>query len=341
MKGSYKIALVVAVVVLGAAVFYHWSQSGDDGAGRLSPAPASAQAQTPARPTTTPAAAPAPSSSAASSTLAAPAPTANDLFSRVEAATSGVTAAPATSTASSAASTSSPTSASPTAAPASPTASTPAPPTGFSVDLPASAMPATTAATAASTTPGTTATPATPAPAPGAPVTVTSRSSDATVRVGTNPSSATGGSGTYTIRAGDTFSSIAEQTLGSENRWIDIAQANPLVDPTKLKIGQVIKLPGAGDPASTATLGPSSGDRAASSVERPSRNERRPVEPSAQVQYVIRPGDTLSTIARQYYGDPSLWRVIYNANRSAIGSNPDRLEAGERLTIPPAPKGAR
>ena len=48
---------------------------------------------------------------------------------------------------------------------------------------------------------------------------------------------------TYTIAAGDTFISVAEKELGSPNRWHAVAEANPLVDPSKLKVGQVIKLP--------------------------------------------------------------------------------------------------
>jgi nucleoid-associated protein YgaU len=31
-----------------------------------------------------------------------------------------------------------------------------------------------------------------------------------------------------------------------------------------------------------------------------------------------------------------MWRAIYDANRTAIGGDPDRLEVGMRLRIPPA-----
>ncbi len=48
---------------------------------------------------------------------------------------------------------------------------------------------------------------------------------------------------TYTIRRGDTLWSIAKQTYGDGHRWQDIAAANPGLDPTKLRIGQVIVLP--------------------------------------------------------------------------------------------------
>ena len=51
--------------------------------------------------------------------------------------------------------------------------------------------------------------------------------------------------------------------------------------------------------------------------------------------YEVQSGDTLATIAQQYYGDPSQWRRIYDANKDAIGDDPDKLKLGQKLTIPP------
>jgi len=51
--------------------------------------------------------------------------------------------------------------------------------------------------------------------------------------------------------------------------------------------------------------------------------------------YVVRSGDTLRAIARQFYADENAWEAIYAANRTVI-PNPDSLEVGTRLTIPPA-----
>jgi len=48
---------------------------------------------------------------------------------------------------------------------------------------------------------------------------------------------------TYIVRKGDTLWSIAETHLGSGNRWKEIAEINPGLNPHMLKIGQVIKLP--------------------------------------------------------------------------------------------------
>jgi len=46
-------------------------------------------------------------------------------------------------------------------------------------------------------------------------------------------------------------------------------------------------------------------------------------------------GDTLASIANKFYGDESQWRKIYDANRQAIGDNPDNVKVGTKLTIPP------
>ena len=51
--------------------------------------------------------------------------------------------------------------------------------------------------------------------------------------------------------------------------------------------------------------------------------------------YEIQSGDTLLSIAEQFYGDTSQWRKIYDANRDVIGNNPDALKVGTTLKIPP------
>ena len=60
-----------------------------------------------------------------------------------------------------------------------------------------------------------------------------------------------------------------------------------------------------------------------------------PPAPAASTQYVVQPGDTLRSIALEQYGDAEQWQRIYDANRSAIGPNPDALVAGMTLEIPP------
>jgi nucleoid-associated protein YgaU len=51
--------------------------------------------------------------------------------------------------------------------------------------------------------------------------------------------------------------------------------------------------------------------------------------------YEVQSGDTLLSIAEQFYGDTTQWRRIYDANKDVIGSDPDKLKIGMKLKIPP------
>lgn len=48
---------------------------------------------------------------------------------------------------------------------------------------------------------------------------------------------------TYTVRRGDTLSSIAARELGSASKWSKIADLNNIRDPKNLRVGQVLRLP--------------------------------------------------------------------------------------------------
>lgn len=50
-------------------------------------------------------------------------------------------------------------------------------------------------------------------------------------------------------------------------------------------------------------------------------------------QHTVARGDTLSSIAQFYYGDSSVFRRIFNANRHIL-TNPDRLTVGQALRVP-------
>jgi nucleoid-associated protein YgaU len=54
---------------------------------------------------------------------------------------------------------------------------------------------------------------------------------------------------------------------------------------------------------------------------------------SAGQTYTVKPGDTLSDIAQQFYGSASQYTKIFEANRDQL-SNPDNIQAGQELVIP-------
>lgn len=57
-------------------------------------------------------------------------------------------------------------------------------------------------------------------------------------------------------------------------------------------------------------------------------------EPEAQFHTVVR-GDSLSAIARKFYGDASKYPLIFEANKPML-SHPDKIYPGQMLRIPPA-----
>ncbi len=57
-------------------------------------------------------------------------------------------------------------------------------------------------------------------------------------------------------------------------------------------------------------------------------------EPKEKVDfYIIQKGDTLSKIAKQYYGDANKYPRIFEANREVI-KNPDLIFPGQKIRIP-------
>jgi LysM repeat protein len=54
---------------------------------------------------------------------------------------------------------------------------------------------------------------------------------------------ATASPGTYTIGRGDTLAKIATKLYRDPKKWTAIAQANPGLNPARVKVGQVLKLP--------------------------------------------------------------------------------------------------
>ena len=68
----------------------------------------------------------------------------------------------------------------------------------------------------------------------------------------------------------------------------------------------------------------------------------RAAEPvKASQPYQVQPGDTLRKIALRFYGSKAYWTMIYQANRGAIGRNPDLILEGAVLQLPQGPHMGR
>lgn len=173
------------------------------------------------------------------------------------------------------------------------------------------------------------------APSPTTPTTIAGNGGPSTTPSPTAPTptatrpttSAPAGSGesTHTVASGETMSSIAKRYFGSENKWTLIAKANPSVDPSSMKVGAKLRIPAQG----AVTVATGSGNGAT-----PKAPAVTPGATASGGSHVIASGDTLSSLARKYYGSAKHWRKIYDANRTAIGSDPAALKVGQSLVIP-------
>lgn len=77
-------------------------------------------------------------------------------------------------------------------------------------------------------------------------------------------------------------------------------------------------------------------DRATAPV-RPALHQQPPA-PQAPADYVVRPGDSLWSIARTHPDDATdveeRWRAIWRANRDVVGDDPDLILPGQALRLP-------
>ena len=74
-------------------------------------------------------------------------------------------------------------------------------------------------------------------------------------------------------------------------------------------------------------------ERPKASVE-PRREAAASPAPTTAQTYTVVKGDCLWNIAKKFYGNGSKYSIIYNANRSVIGGNPNLIYPGQVLTIP-------
>lgn len=128
----------------------------------------------------------------------------------------------------------------------------------------------------------------------------------------------------YKIRAGDTLSQISQRELGTKDRWRELVDANPGLDPARLSVGKVIRLPGASSAAMTPVV--------AVVESKPEVSTPKPAaKPAAGRSYSVRSGDTLSHIAERELGTQARWRELVELNP---GLDPARLLVGQKIRLP-------
>lgn len=101
----------------------------------------------------------------------------------------------------------------------------------------------------------------------------------------------------YAVQKGDTLKSIAKKYYGKSDKWKKIFDANKGKIPVsmKLKKGQKLVIPA--------------------------------------INYTVKKGDTVKSIAKKYFGANSKWRQVYQVNKDVIPSSL-KIKPGQKLVIP-------
>lgn len=86
----------------------------------------------------------------------------------------------------------------------------------------------------------------------------------------------------------------------------------------------------------TKTVNIKSSKTKTKATTKPKRETKNSPAPSAAQTYTVVKGDCLWNIAKKFYGSGAKYAVIYNANKSVIGGNPNLIYPGQVLTIPSA-----
>ncbi|NLX23458.1 MAG: LysM peptidoglycan-binding domain-containing protein [Phycisphaerae bacterium] len=144
----------------------------------------------------------------------------------------------------------------------------------------------------------------------------------------------------HTIAAGDTFSGLALKYLGHVKYTTEIVKANPGLDPTRLRLGAKVKIPtlpaAASQPAVAAgaspAASPATGARGPIVAAPAVRAAPRPVP--ADRAYTVKAGDAWYGLAQRFLGDGNEWPRLFELNKERLSGNREVLPAGVVIELP-------
>jgi resuscitation-promoting factor RpfA len=127
--------------------------------------------------------------------------------------------------------------------------------------------------------------------------------------------SASSGSGSYTVKSGDTLSGIAS-ALGTSWQALYNANRSIISNPNWIQVGQQLKTSGSSSSATTTTA---------------PRTSTHVTAASGGKTYTVRSGDSLYKIAGNQHVAGG-WSGLYNLNKGKI-SNPNMIQVGQVLSL--------
>ena len=126
---------------------------------------------------------------------------------------------------------------------------------------------------------------------------------------------------THVVAAGESLSEISKKYYARASLWPKIADANPGLDPVRMRTGQKLKIPALKieaplPPGINAAPGLAGGDR-----------------PVPGKEYTVKASDTWERIAKAAYNSADRWPEIYVKNINLVDRR-DQLRGGLVISIP-------
>lgn len=136
---------------------------------------------------------------------------------------------------------------------------------------------------------------------------------------------------THRAQPGDTFASLAQAYYGSERHTpFLIEQNSQIADPSRIRVGELIKLP----PLTAKNNEPAASTKpvlTAANDSKPSTAREKNVR-----TYEVKSGDSFYGVARDLLGDSGRWQELFELNKDAVNGDPKRLKVGQVIVLPSA-----
>jgi nucleoid-associated protein YgaU len=130
----------------------------------------------------------------------------------------------------------------------------------------------------------------------------------------------------HVVEPGDSLYTIAEKVYGNSSLWRYILEANKerMPDENRLRVGQILVIPKV---------------EKRETPEKPVIAKEPAISPefAGKCTYTVESGDNLSIISEKFYGSPTKWTYIYEANKDRM-KNEHALKIGQVLLIPDLPE---
>ena len=137
----------------------------------------------------------------------------------------------------------------------------------------------------------------------------------------------------------DFFKDMGEKIFGSEDEAAEkikenIEASNPGIQGLNVTYNDgVVELTGTADSAEAMEKAVLMAGNVKGVSEVKADGVSAPPQPAPVEYYVIQKGDSLSAIAKRYYGNAKDYPRIFDANREVI-KNPDLIYPGQKIRIP-------